>query len=72
MKSFVFYTSENAADWDEGMYLATWDHPIAQYYSNNINLCDEQGPFLLVQYSESYDGSTRVNAKHVRLRVTKH
>ncbi len=69
LKGFVFYTSENGYDWDEGIYLNYWDHPIGQYYSNNINLKDEQGNFLLVQYSESYDGSARVNNKHVRLRV---
>ena len=68
---FVFYTSEDATHWSEGTYLNTWDHPIGQYYSNNITLEDEQGKFLLVQYSESYDGSGRVNIKHTRLRVKK-
>jgi len=66
---FVFYTSEDATTWDEGTFLNKWDHPIGQYYSNNITLEDEQGKFLLVQYSESYDGSGRVNIKHTRLRV---
>jgi len=69
VKGFAIYTSENGYDWDEGIYFNYWDHPIGQYYSNNINLRDEEGNFLLIQYSESYDGSARVNAKHVRLRV---
>ena len=69
LRGFVIYTSENGYDWDEGVYLNYWDHPIGQYYSNNINLKDEQGNFLLIQYSESYDGSMRVNVKHVRLRI---
>ena len=65
------WMDENGYDWDEGIYFNYWDHPIGQYYSNNINLKDEQGNFLLIQYSESYDGSMRVNGKHVRLRVKK-
>ena len=68
-KGFAIYTSENGYDWDEGIYFNYWDHRIGQYYSNNINLRDEQGNFLLIQYSESYDGSERVNNMHVRLRV---
>ena len=47
------------------------NNQIAQYYSNNIRLRDEKGDFLLIQYSESYDGSARVNIKHVELRVKK-
>ncbi len=68
-RGFAIYTSEDGYDWDEGIYFNYWDHPIGQYYSNNINLKDEQGNFLLIQYSESYDGSMRVNVKHVRLRI---
>lgn len=66
---FVFYTSENACDWDEGMLLNKWDYEIGQYYSNNLNLSDEQGNFLLVQYSETYNADYRVDVKHIRLRV---
>ncbi len=68
-KGFVFYTSENGYDWDEGTYMEWTEKPISCYYSNNINLCDDEGKFLLVQYSETYDGTDRVNVKHVRLRV---
>lgn len=66
---FVFYTSTDGTSWDDGIFFNLWDHPIGQYYSNNITLEDEQGKFLLVQYSESYDGSGRVNIWHTRLRV---
>ena len=66
---FAFYTSENGYDWDEGILLAHNPKPIGCFYSNNIALRDEQGKFLMVQYSESYDGTDRVNVKHVKLRV---
>ena len=69
---FVFYTSENGYEWDEGILLAHNPKPIGCFYSNNIALRDEQGAFLMVQYSESYDGTDRVNVKHVKLRVKKH
>ncbi len=64
---FVFYTSENAYDWDEG--IVAGDKSGGCYYSNNINLRDEKGEFLLVQYSDIYDGWARVNAMHMKLRV---
>jgi hypothetical protein len=69
-RHFVFYTSENGSDWDEGTYVAETVDPVGQYYSNNLNLKDEKGNFLLVQYSESYDGA-KVNIKHLTLRVNK-
>ena len=67
--SFVFYTSEDAANWDEGTVIAS-TVSVGQYYSNNINLKDEKGNYLLVQYSESYD-SAKVNVKHMKIRVNK-
>ncbi len=69
LHGFVFYTSENGCDWDEGVFLGYHEKSIGDYYSNNINLRDGQGNFLLVQYSENYDNDERVNVKHVRLRV---
>lgn len=68
-EGFVFYTSEDATHWDSGTVVAR-TVPCGQYYSNNLNLSDEQGNFLLVQYSESYNGS-RVNVKHMKIRVIK-
>lgn len=67
--SFVFYTSTDATNWDEGTEVIK-TAPVGQYYSNNINLKDGEGNFLLVQYSESYVRS-RVNVKHMKLRVRK-
>ena len=69
-KTFVLYTSEDGTNWDEGTYIAETPKPEGQYYSNNLNLKDEQGNFLLVQYSESYDDS-KVNIKHLKLRIKK-
>jgi len=69
LKNFVFYTSMDATNWDEGTIVAS-TVPVGQYYSNNLQLQDEKGKFLLVQYSESYDGS-KVNVKHLKLRVQK-
>ena len=41
----------------------------AQAPGNNINLRDEQGNFLLVQYSDTYEPWGKVNVMHVKLRV---
>jgi hypothetical protein len=65
-KGFVLYTSEDGSNWDEGHYLAK-SMP-AQYYSNNLNLKDEHGNFLLIQFDESYSGA-RVDVYHTRLRI---
>ncbi len=67
-KGFVLYTSEDGANWDEGHYLAK-SMP-AQYYSNNLNLKDENGNFLLIQFDESYSGA-KVDVYHTRLRIRK-
>ena len=66
-RDFVFYTSKDAFHWDEGVYLGRSDGGC--YYSNNLNLRDENGPFLLVQYSDVYDGWARVNVMHFRVRI---
>ncbi len=59
---FVFYTSEDAVHWDEGTYYT--DIPGGAYYSNNIKLTDENGEFLLVQYSSPYDSERTVESPH--------
>lgn len=69
LKGFVLYTSENGYDWDEGCMLVEKEG-VSAYYSNNLNLSDEKGNFLLIQYSESYDGN-RVNVMHANLRIEK-
>ena len=63
---FVFYSSENGYDWDEGTYLSRISGGC--FYSNNLNLKDEKGNFLLVQYSQCYEAS-RVNVMHMKLRI---
>ena len=78
---FVLYTSEDGKTFDEGIYIVQKDHRTAAYYSNNICLKDEDGPFLLIQYSDTYINSPEdlkrwvavatVNVMHVTLRVSK-
>ena len=69
LKGFVLYTSEDGSHWDEGTMLVRKEG-VSAYYSNNIKLKDEKGNFLLIQYSESYDGN-RVNVMHQKLRIVK-
>ena len=68
-EGFVLYTSENATDWDEGCYLILDKHAAA-FYSNNLNLTDEKGNFLLIQYSDQYRFAC-VNVMHMKLRIKK-
>lgn len=67
-KGFVVYSSENASDWDEGTLIVSKEN-VSAYYSNNVNLHDENGNFLLIQYSDTYEGLTKVDVKHILLRI---
>ncbi len=67
---FVLYTSPDMKEWDEGYMLV--DKKGVAYYSNNINLKDEQGNFLLIQYSDNYEGNYKVNVMHQRIRIKRH
>jgi hypothetical protein len=64
---FVLYTSEDASQWDEGTIVVSGHGP--GFYSNNLNLRDEQGEFLLIQFSEIFTGAAQVNVKHMNLRI---
>ena len=66
-KGFVFYTSKDLYHWDEGELLIHKEK-VGAFYSNNLNLSDENGNFLLVQYSDNYKGS-RVNVMHMNVRI---
>lgn len=66
-RGFVMYTSEDATHWDEGCYIIK-KRDVGAFYSNNLPLKDEKGNFLLVQYSDSYQGN-RVNVMHLKLRI---
>ena len=57
----------NGYHWDEGELLVKKEK-VGAFYSNNLNLTDENGNFLLVQYSDPYKGS-RVNVMHMNVRV---
>ena len=67
---FVLYTSKDGNVWDEGIFVE-YAPGAGAYYSNNLNLCDENGNFLLIQYSSCYDGKAKVNVMHMNLRVQK-
>lgn len=62
---FVLYTSKDAVNWDEGTYIA--DKKGLCYYSNHINLKDDNGEnFLLLQYSEVYgDANETMDAARI-------
>jgi len=74
-KGFVIYTSENGSEWDEGYFVEHKNYIAGAYYSNNLNLEDENGKFLLVQYSSPYTKEkdpyyiATVNVKHMRVEV---
>lgn len=76
---FVMYTSEDATNWDEGTILSDKTH-VGAFYSENLNLKDENGNFLLIQYSDTYDKPNpnasspwcaKVNAMHIKVRIKK-
>ncbi len=70
LTGFVFYTSLDGQNWDEGTDLGHEEGSC--YYSNNIVLQDKDGNNrLLVQYSEMYGREMCVNVKHVWLTVEK-
>ena len=74
-RGFVLYTSEDGSTWDEGTWLIQKEG--ACYYSNNLNLHDDKGDFLLIQYSDLYESdmdvegkfNARVNVMHTVVRV---
>lgn len=74
---FVIYTSEDGSKWDEGFLVERKNYIAGAYYSNNLNLEDEKGKFLLIQYSSPYtkeanpDYVGTVNVKHLRLEIEK-
>lgn len=74
---FVVYTSEDGNEWDEGVLVEHQTYLAGAYYSNNLNLEDEKGKFLLVQYSSPYTKEENpyyiatVNVKHMRIEVEK-
>ena len=74
---FVVYTSEDGSLWDEGVLVEHQNYLAGAYYSNNLNLEDEQGKFLLVQYSSPYTNESNpyyiatVNVKHMRIQVSR-
>lgn len=70
VKGFVLYTSTDAENFDEGTMLIDKKDAYC-FYSNNLTLTDEKGEFMLIQYSDTYDESCRVNVWHQVLRIKK-
>ena len=76
VEGFVIYSSEDATHWDEG-YMLVRNKDALAFYSNNLNLTDEKGNFLLIQYSDLYKNITyetrcAVNVMHTKVRIKKH
>ena len=74
-KGFMIYSSPDGQNWDEGVRLAPKNHLAGAFYSNNLNLKDENGEFLLVQFSETYTDKedafyvATVNVMHTQIRI---
>lgn len=68
LSHLVLYTSEDLTNWDAGTYIV-YKEKVGAFYSNNLNLTDENGNFLLIQYSDAYDNNAKVNVMHTKLRV---
>lgn len=74
-KGFMIYSSLDGENWDDGIRLADKPHLAGAFYSNNLNLKDENGKFLLVQFSETYTDDPNayyvatVNVMHTRIRI---
>jgi hypothetical protein len=65
-RGFVFYTSLDGLNWDEGFLLE--EFKASCYYSNNLLLREPGEPEkLLVQYSELYGEKKEVNVMHLFL-----
>ena len=63
-QGFVFYSSKDGIQWDEGVYVEEYKRSC--YYSNNLLIrepgCKER---LLVQYSDTYGPVNQVNVCHL-------
>lgn len=66
---FALYASEDATNWGKGIMVETRIKSYGCFYSNNLPLRDENGNFLLIQYSDIYEPWAKVNVKHMKLRV---
>lgn len=67
LKGFVLYLSNDGINFDEGSLLVEKESYC--FYSNNQVLEDEKGKFMLIQYSDTYDDSYRVNVWHQKVRI---
>ena len=63
LSHLVLYTSKYLTNWDSGTYVV-YKEKFGAFYSNNLNLTDENKNFLLIQYSDAYDNNAKVNVMH--------
>lgn len=74
--SFVFYTSADGINWDEGKILVN-GRPACFYSNNLVVTCPDGKDRMLVQYSENYNDpkegvwSGQVNAMHMWVETCK-
>lgn len=61
--AFVLYTSSDGIHWDEGSRIVDV-LPGTSFYSNNVVVSKDGKDRLLVQYSQTYENSCRVNIHH--------
>ncbi len=66
INAFMLYTSKDGIEWDEGHRIVDY-HPAASFYSNNVVVNKNGKNKLLVQYSQTYTESCRVNIYHMWL-----
>lgn len=62
--SFVLYTSNDGIVWDEGTIIAG-PFPAISFYSNNVIINKDGKDRLLIQYSQTFCNSSRVNIYHM-------
>ena len=64
INAFVLYTSEDGIVWDEGHRIVDY-HPACSFYSNNVVVNKDEKNKLLIQYSQTFTESSRVNIYHM-------
>ncbi len=62
--AFVLYTSEDGIIWDEGHRIVNYQ-PACSFYSNNVIINKNAKNKLMVQYSQTFTESNRVNIYHM-------
>ena len=73
----LYTTSQNGSEWDEGYLIEHKNYFAEACYSNNLNLENENGKFLLIWYSSPYTKNESqyyvgtLILKHIRVKIVK-